>query len=86
MSSNLHALKNRPDVPRRIREAFDSWELLTVEMKREGLFVEPRTEIRVFLSWLFNECQGRQEDLSYLEAAGLITDDDIIDWELSVAA
>jgi hypothetical protein len=81
MSSNIHSLKNRPDVPRRVREAFTTWELLMVEMKRDDLSPEARTEIRVFLSWLFDECQGRQEDLGYLEAAGLITDDDITDWE-----
>ena len=81
MSSNLHALKNRPDVPRRVLEAFTTWELLMVEMKQAGLYPAARTENRVFLSWLFDECQGRQEDLSYLEAAGLITDDNIIDWE-----
>lgn len=52
-----------------------------VEMKQVGLDPAARTKHRVFLSWLFDECQGRMEDLGYLEAAGLITDDDIIDWE-----
>ncbi|MBK5238856.1 MAG: hypothetical protein JJE28_07075 [Actinomycetales bacterium] len=81
MSSNIHALKNRPDVPPRVREAFTTWKLLMVEMKREGLDPESRTEIRVFLSWLWDECGGRENDNNYLKWAGLITNDDIIDWE-----
>ena len=83
MSSNIHALKNLPDVPRRIREAFTTWSPLMAEMKQAGLYPEARTENRVFLSWLFDECQGRQEDLAYLEASSLITHLDIIDWETS---
>jgi len=81
MSSNIHALKNRPDVVPHVREAFTTWELLMAEMKLAGLYPEARTEIRVFLSWLIEKCLGNDADLAYLERVGLITDDDIIDWE-----
>ena len=80
MSSKIHALKNRPDVPPRVREALATWKLLRVEMKREGLDPEARTETRVFLSWLWDKCDGRENDNNYL-ASTVMTRADIDDWE-----
>jgi hypothetical protein len=82
MSSNIHSLKNRPDLPRRVQEAFKTWSPLMAEMKSVHLWPEAQTENRVFLSWLFDECHGRDEDLSYLESVGLISKRQIFDWEV----
>jgi hypothetical protein len=49
-------------------------------MKHEQLFPESRTEIRVFLSWMFDHCQGTTADLNSLVASGVITDEDRTDW------
>lgn len=81
MKSNIHSLKNRPDVPRRVQQAFDTWAPLATEMKLIHLSPEPQTEIRTFLSWLFDECEGRQNDLNFLESVGIISNEQIADWE-----
>jgi hypothetical protein len=80
MSSNIHSLKNRPDNTRHIQDAFKTWEPLMVWIKREHLVPESRTEIRVFLSWLFDHCQGTTADLNSLVTSGVITDEDRTDW------
>jgi hypothetical protein len=80
MSSNIHSLKNRPDNTRHIQDAFKTWEPLMADMKRQQLFPESRTEIRVFLSWMFDHCQGTTADLNSLVASGVITDEDRTDW------
>jgi hypothetical protein len=83
MRSKIGGLKNRPYVRPNVAVAFSAWSLLTVEMKQNGLYPEAHVEVRVFLSWLFDECDGDIADLEWLESVGIISDDQIIDWETS---
>jgi hypothetical protein len=81
LSSNIHGLKNRPYLRPAVAEAFKSWHLLEVASHHESLYPDARTEIRVFLSWLMVDCGGALDDLEWLEQIGILTDDDVIDWE-----
>jgi hypothetical protein len=85
VKSNIHALKNRPYVVPAVASAFELWSELAVESKQVGLHPEPHVETRVFLSWLMDVCEGSLADLAWLESVGIITDDQIIDWETWVA-
>jgi hypothetical protein len=86
MRSNVHALKNRPYLPPRIRKAFESWGDLLVIAELAGLDASGRSLDRVFLGHLVAEIGGTLEDLVFLSDTGVISTKKISDWESSVAA
>lgn len=86
MRSKIHALKNRPYLPEKVREAFESWTELMAEAKAARLFPSEQTLTRTYLGHLIVDKGGSISELAWLEKAKIITDDDVIDWETSVVA
>jgi hypothetical protein len=85
--SNIHALKNRPgDAPAKVREAYESWMDLLAWAKTVGLRASPQTLSRTFLGHLLLDKSGGIDDLAWLSSTGIVSNEQIIDWELSVTA
>lgn len=86
MRSKIHSLKNRPYLPAKVADAFDSWKELLDLAEEVRLYPSANTLARTFLGHLITDKGGSISELAWLEKAGIVTDDQIIDWETSVAA
>lgn len=81
MARTLKSRFSRKNMPVQIREAFEAHDLFKAVWEGQGFTPSPDADIRAFIG--FAHDKGGFDALDWLLEHEFITDDQVIEWELS---